>query len=255
MVNGVSVRATDGACAVADITFELRTGEIVGVAGVSGNGQTELLEAVLGLRPLVTGEIHIAGDIIDRGQPVVALLAGAVDVPEDPVNDAVDPGPVGPPAPRAQRPAAPDSGASGSTGRGAPHVRRRAEWRSASRWPTSIAGSTRCRAATSSGCAHPHLPGGRTRRSLVVAYPSRGLDIASVRATQQLLLERRAAGVGVLMVSEDLDELLMIADRIVVLHDGHVAGIVDADGADRQTIGRLMLEGAAHADQATEPAA
>ena len=51
------------------------------------------------------------------------------------------------------------------------------------------------------------------------------------------------AGVGVLMVSEDLDELLMVADRIVVLHDGEVAGIVTSDGADRQLIGRLMLEG------------
>ncbi|HRW38020.1 MAG TPA: heme ABC transporter ATP-binding protein, partial [Aquihabitans sp.] len=80
---------------------------------------------------------------------------------------------------------------------------------------------------------------------VVVAYPSRGLDIASVRATQQLLLERRAAGAGVLMVSEDLDELLELADRIVVLHHGHVAGIVDPTETDRQAIGRLMLQGAA----------
>jgi simple sugar transport system ATP-binding protein len=79
---------------------------------------------------------------------------------------------------------------------------------------------------------------------LVVAYPSRGLDVASVRATQDLLLERRAQGAAVLMVSEDLDELLTVADRIVVLHDGEVAGIVPAAGADRQHIGRLMLEGA-----------
>ncbi len=57
------------------------------------------------------------------------------------------------------------------------------------------------------------------------------------------------------MVSEDLDELLMVADRIVVLHDGHVAGIVDAVGADRQQIGQLMLEGADHAEPVTEPAA
>jgi simple sugar transport system ATP-binding protein len=79
---------------------------------------------------------------------------------------------------------------------------------------------------------------------LVAAYPSRGLDIASVRETQQLLLERRAAGAAVLMVSEDLDELLLVADRIVVLHHGEIAGVVDAVGADRQQIGKLMLEGA-----------
>ena len=80
---------------------------------------------------------------------------------------------------------------------------------------------------------------------VVVAYPSRGLDVASVRATQQLLLDRRAAGAGVLMVSEDIDELLALADRIVVLHDGEVAGIVDPSTTDRQAIGRLMLQGAA----------
>ena len=66
-----------------------------------------------------------------------------------------------------------------------------------------------------------------------------------MRATQQLLLERRAAGAGVLMVSEDLDELMSLADRIVVLHDGQVAGIVDPAETDRQAIGRLMLQGAA----------
>ena len=80
---------------------------------------------------------------------------------------------------------------------------------------------------------------------LAVAYPSRGLDVASVRATQEILLERRAAGVGILMVSEDIDELMMVADRIVVLHAGEVAGIVTPGETDRQTIGRLMLEGAA----------
>ena len=69
------------------------------------------------------------------------------------------------------------------------------------------------------------------------------LDIASVRATQELLLERRSAGAGVLMVSEDLDELMSVADRIVVLHDGEVAGVVDPAETDRQAIGRLMLQG------------
>ena len=69
---------------------------------------------------------------------------------------------------------------------------------------------------------------------LVAAYPSRGLDIAiGTRATRQLLLERRAAGAAVLMVSEDLDGPAALADRIVVLHDGEIAGIVDRR-ADRQ---------------------
>jgi simple sugar transport system ATP-binding protein len=84
------------------------------------------------------------------------------------------------------------------------------------------------------------------QRSLVVAsYPARGLDIATTRRTQELLLEQRAGGAGVLVVSEDIDELLDLSDRIVVLHDGHIAGIVTPAQADRYEIGRLMLGAAA----------
>jgi simple sugar transport system ATP-binding protein len=80
---------------------------------------------------------------------------------------------------------------------------------------------------------------------LVAAYPSRGLDVATTRRTQELLLERRAAGAAVLVVSEDLDELMALADRIVVLHGGQIAGIVRPADTDRYAIGALMLGGAA----------
>jgi ABC-type uncharacterized transport system ATPase subunit len=243
VVNGVSVRSSDGRMAVRDATFDVRAGEIVGVAGVSGNGQTELLEAVLGLRPLVDGEIHIAGDEIWRARPEIAVGAGAVDVPEDPVADAVVPGLSvlqhlvldGRPLPRR------------GFGVDWASVRRRyADDPVAQR--LSMAGIDRRVDALSGGNVQRVM---LTRAFtaddvtlLVAAYPSRGLDIASVRETQQLLLERRAAGAAVLMVSEDLDELLLVADRIVVLHHGEIAGVVDAVGADRQQIGKLMLEGA-----------
>jgi ABC-type uncharacterized transport system ATPase subunit len=78
---------------------------------------------------------------------------------------------------------------------------------------------------------------------VVAAYPSRGLDIAMTRRTQELLLERRAEGAGVLLISEDLDELMELSDRIVVLHAGRVAGIVTPGSTDRYEIGRLMLHG------------
>jgi general nucleoside transport system ATP-binding protein len=251
VVNGVSVRATDGRMAVRDATFEVRTGEIMGVAGVSGNGQTELLEAVLGLRPLVSGEVHIAGDNVGRAQPVVALLAGAVDVPEDPVADAVIPGLSvlqhlvldGRPLPK--RGLGVDWGEVRRTYADEP-VAKRLSMAALDRRVDSLSGGNVQRVMLTRAFTADNVT------LLVAAYPSRGLDIASVRETQKLLLERRAAGAAVLMVSEDLDELLMVADRIVVLHDGHVAGIVDAVGADRQQIGQLMLEGA---DHATEPAA
>jgi simple sugar transport system ATP-binding protein len=84
---------------------------------------------------------------------------------------------------------------------------------------------------------------GSPARLVVAAYPSRGLDIATTRRTQELLLEQRDLGAGVLLISEDLDELLSLSDRVAVLHDGHIAGIVTPATADRYEIGRLMLEG------------
>jgi simple sugar transport system ATP-binding protein len=76
---------------------------------------------------------------------------------------------------------------------------------------------------------------------LVAAYPSRGLDVAMTRATQEFLLGARAAGTGILMISEDLDELMELSDRIAVMHDGRIAGIVEPHEADRASIGRLMI--------------
>ena len=244
VVDGISVRGNDGRLAVKGASFEVRAGELVGVAGVSGNGQRELLEAVLGVRPLVGGSVHLDGVAIDRPDPAVALEAGAVGVPEDPVADAVVPGldvlehlVLG--------------------GQGIPRAGLKVDWRAARerlagrREPERLNLAALDRQVAS-------LSGGNVQRVVLtrafladdaclmaVAYPSRGLDVASVRATQELLLERRAAGVGILMVSEDLDELLLMADRLVVLHHGEVAGVVDPATTDRQQIGRLMLQGAA----------
>jgi simple sugar transport system ATP-binding protein len=86
---------------------------------------------------------------------------------------------------------------------------------------------------------------GAPRTLVVAAYPSRGLDIATTRRTQELLLAQRAGGAGVLLISEDLDELFELADRIVVMHDGEVVGEVDPHVADRYEVGRMMVGAAA----------
>jgi simple sugar transport system ATP-binding protein len=84
---------------------------------------------------------------------------------------------------------------------------------------------------------------GAPAKLVAAAYPSRGLDVATTRRTQELLIEQRDAGAGLLVISEDLDELMEICDRIVVLHAGEIAGIVMPDETDRYEIGRLMLGG------------
>ncbi len=150
VVNGVRVAGPDGRTRLDDVTFMVQPGELVGIAGVSGNGQRELLDAVLGVVPLDRGEIHIAGRDIGRaGRPRNALRAGAVVVPEDPVNDAVVGGL------RILEHLA-------LNGRPLPTRGPRVDWSavravaesptspSGSRWPRSTGLSRRCRAATSS---------------------------------------------------------------------------------------------------------
>jgi simple sugar transport system ATP-binding protein len=241
-LGNVSVKGPDGSLKLRDASFEVRPGELVGVAGVSGNGQRQLLDAILGVVPLATGSVHILDTPVDRPRPSLALRAGAVTVPEDPVSDAVVQG-------------LDVLGHLALSGSGIPTKGLRVDWRAVREQVRGNDIATRLNLATLDRKVSS-LSGGNIQRVLltrcflvdtpslvVVAYPSRGLDIASVRATQQLLLERREAGAGVLMVSEDLDELMAMADRIVVLHDGEVAGVVDPSTTDRQAIGRLMLQG------------
>jgi ABC-type uncharacterized transport system ATPase subunit len=243
-VNAVTILGRDDHRTVRHATFEVRAGELVGVAGVSGNGQRELLEAVMGVRPLEEGEIHIGDVHLRRADPRLALSAGAVAVPEDPVADSVVPG-------------LDVLEHLTLAGDGIPRSGLRLDWRAARRRLDGRDEPERLHLAPLDRSVAT-LSGGNIQRVvltrmflvdeptlLVVAYPSRGLDIASVRATQQLLLERREAGAGILMVSEDLDELMLMADRIVVLHGGEVAGVVDPRTTDRQSIGRLMITGAA----------
>ncbi len=244
VVNNVSVDAADGRPAVRNVTFEVREGEIVGVAGVSGNGQRELLEAVLGLRTLREGTVHIADEPIERPDPRRALAAGAVSVPEDPISDSVVPGLSvlqhlvldGRPLPR--RGLGVDWNIARRRFDDHP-IAARLNLALLDRRVSSLSGGNVQRVVLTRAFA------AEGTKVVVAAYASRGLDVASVQATQTLLLESRSRGVAVLMVSEDLDELLAVADRIVVLHGGKVVGIVDAGGADRQHVGRLMIDGAA----------
>jgi ABC-type uncharacterized transport system ATPase subunit len=244
VVSGLSVRGNDGRLAVKEATFIVDAGEIVGVAGVSGNGQTELMEAVVGARAAEDGWVKVGHRRLDHGGSHHALAAGAMEVPENPVDDAVVPGLTvlqhlvlnGRPLPK--RGTSVDWKGQEQRYRAEPIVQR-LNLAPLDRKVASLSGGNIQRVALVRAFTAPDV------QFLAVSYPSRGLDIASVRATQELLLERRAQGVGILMVSEDVDELMTVADRIVVLHDGEVAGIVRPSETDRQAIGRLMLHGAA----------
>lgn len=242
LVRSVAVAADRGGLALTDVDLRVDPGEWIGVAGVAGSGQRELYEAVLGLRPFRSGQIHVDGKLVRSNEPRSAIDAGAIGLPEDPIADGVVPG----------------LSVLQTLGLGRKEPRRglRMDWRETEAWARSLP------ALEALGVADldrqvDTLSGGNIQRVfyaralsadaklLVLAYPSRGLDIATVRVGLEMVRERCLAGVGVLMISEDLDELLAVCDRIAVLHDGHALPMVRADETDRRQLGQMMLGAAA----------
>lgn len=235
---GVTAVGDSGNVALQDISLTVAPGEILGVAGVAGSGQTELAEVILGARRARGGQITIGGRRI-AGKPGHALAAGAMGVPEDPHRAAV----VG------------NLNVVSHMVFGGIAARRKGlgiDWADAALQTSGLASAGRLNMASHDRVLSA-LSGGNIQRVvlaralatkrtlLVVAYPTRGLDVATTRATHELILEARASGSGIVLISEDLDELMQLADRIAVLHDGALAGVVPAETADRATIGRLMI--------------
>jgi len=237
----VSCTGDKGNLALSGIELVVNRGELVGIAGVAGSGQRELCEVALGLRTPHTGSVLLGGGKISG--PADALAAGAVSVPEDPVADSV-----------VNRLTVLEHMV--LDGRRLPRKRLGLDWVAVRSRTTQADEKLGLRIAPPARRVS-ELSGGNIQRviltrelsvqaSLVVAaYPSRGLDIANARRTQEILLECRDAGAGVLMISEDLDELMSMADRIVVMHDGHISGELKSKDFDRLEIGRMMIGRAA----------
>jgi general nucleoside transport system ATP-binding protein len=225
-----------------NVSLDVHAGELVGVAGVAGNGQLPLYEVALGLRATTTGTCAIAGvEMAKKPNPRHAIAAGARGVPEDPIRDAVVPGL------SVHEHVGIDCLDSARKGFGLDwgKIRDRYDERN------TLSGLRGASGERSLGS----LSGGNIQRIqlirtltdpdatlVVAAYPSRGLDVASTRRTQEVLLERRSAGTGVLLISEDLDELFELCDRIAVMRAGRIVGIVEPGKSDRYEVGRLMLD-------------
>jgi simple sugar transport system ATP-binding protein len=238
----LELRDVDLGDTIRDVNLTVHAGELVGVAGVSGNGQRELYEIALGLVTPDRGTVAIGGADLD-GSPVRrAIAAGAVGIPEDPISDAVVPG-----LTVADHIALGDLRAY-RKGVALDWPKVRAALRDLDAHTTlNVAGGERVVDTLSGGNIQRVMlvrALGSQANLVVAAYPSRGLDVATTRRTQELLLAQRAGGAGVLLISEDLDELHELSDRIAVMHAGRIAGIVTPD-VDRYEIGRLMLDGTA----------
>ena len=229
-----------GVPALKHVSLDVRAGETLGVAGVAGNGQSELAEVVTGLRRTTTGTIHVAGlDVTNRSAGEIAR-AGVAHVPEDRLATGLIGGmdlsanailrEYGQP-PLSQGPFL----SGGAVANFTDSLINRHVVKAPGRW---------ARLRTLSGGNQQKLLLGRelsgAPRLIVAVHPTRGVDIGATEAIHGALREQRTRGAATLLISEDLDELLALSDRIAVMFDGTVMGVLPARGADPEQIGLLM---------------
>ncbi len=228
-----------GVTVVDHVDLRVRAGEIVALAGVQGNGQTELAEAITGLRPVTSGSVRVDGLDLTNATPRQVIHAGVAHVPEDRQGDGLVSGmtiaenlilDVYDQRPYARL---------GSLDLG--EVRRQAERklvdfdiRAAS--PTvpvgTLSGGKQQKVVVARELSRPV-------KLLVASQPTRGLDVGSIEYVHRRIVEERDAGAAVLIVSSELDEVLALGDRIAVMFRGRITGVV-APGTGRERIGLLM---------------
>jgi simple sugar transport system ATP-binding protein len=239
-VDGVSVRGDRGEDAVRDVSFTVRAGEILGVAGVAGNGQRELAEAITGMRP-ATGSVCVHGRRLRTGDPRIAISAGIAHVPEDRLGTGVAPG----------LSIAENSVLKSYRGISFGPLLNWSMIREVARdlirrFDVATPGP-QLRARDLSGGNLQKLVLGREFSSapkvLIAASPTRGLDVGAIESVHAYLREAAGEGVAVLLISEDLDEILALADRVVVVYEGRLTGEFDPTKATIEEIGLAMAGG------------
>ena len=232
-----AVEADDerGLPALSGIDLEVREGEILGIAGVAGNGQRALAEVVVGLRDVRAGRVVFEGKDISRWGIKRRIEAGIGYCPEDRLRYGVAPG-----LSIQDNLISKSYGDSfmldlGAARRQAQELAERFDIRGADLDApvASLSGGNLQKVVLAREIsANPRL--------LVAAQPTRGLDLGAAEATRRLLLEQRDAGRALLVISEELDELLMLSDRIAVIYEGRITGTFPAHRADEEEIGLLM---------------
>ena len=242
-LDGLWSQGDRGVPAVKDVSLAVRAGEVVAVAGVAGNGQRELAEAVTGMRPLTAGTVRVDGRVLRSGNPRAAIHAGVAHVPEDRLHTGVAPslsiasnivlksyrgGPV-------------------STG---PLLRLRRIRELAveliHRYDVKTPGPNTPARQLSGGNLQKVVLAREFSgepKVLVVASPTRGLDVGAIETVHAYLRDAAAGGVAILLLSEELEEVLALADRVAVMYEGALVGEVDARTATVEEIGLMMAGG------------
>jgi len=239
----VEAESDRGLPALRGISLDVRSGEILGVAGVAGNGQSELAQVLTGLRHCSHGSVTVNGVEVGNRTPRDAISQHVAYVPEDRtgVGTAPNLSVADNLIMKSYREAPVSRRWSIDTGA----VRRLAN-RLREKY-SIVAPSVETEARLLSGGNLQRLILAREiasePRLMVAVQPTRGLDVGAIVTVHRLLLDQRQAGSATILISEDLDEILALADRVTVLYEGRLVGLFDAADADVAEIGMLMTGG------------
>jgi len=240
VVNNLSVLDDRQQIAVEDISFEVREGEVLGIAGVQGNGQTELVEALTGLREPLEGEINLLGHDITHSKPRQITELGTAHVPEDRQRDGLI----------LSFPVADNLVLNSyylppftngvvlqydAIQKNAETLVQEFDIRTPSILVNvgSLSGGNQQKVIVAREFSRPI-------KLLVASQPTRGLDVGSVEYIHRRIMQKRDEGTAVLLVSTELDEIMELSDRIAVMYRGKIVNVLPAEEATKEQVGLLM---------------
>lgn len=242
-VQGLTAKDDMGLIAVKGISLTVAQGEVLGIAGLAGNGQRELAEVIMGLRPALAGQVFIQQKDTTRASPQEVMELGVALVPED----------------RQKMGLIMDFTVTENlileNFRHRPFCKHGLlDFGLISRWARELITAYDIRTPDEQALIY-HLSGGnqqklviarqfsRQPRLLVAVQPTRGLDVAATEYIRRKILEQRERGTAILLISTDLDEVMALSDRIAVLFEGEIAGTLPAQEARLEEIGLMMAGG------------
>ena len=235
-VKDVHAENDKGLPALRGLSLDVRAGEIVGVAGVAGNGQSELSEVITGMRKCNSGEVRLSGDLVSNRTALFGIQHGMAYVPED----------------RNHVGSAPNLSVTDNVimkNYRKPPISRSGllDMNAATKLAVELKRAYEIMAPTVSTPVRM-LSGGNLQRVIlareisgqpnfmVAVQPTRGLDVGAIEGVHRLLLAQREAGSAVLLVSEELEELLSLSDRVFVIYEGKIMGEVRVGGEAEETL-------------------
>jgi len=229
-----------GVRAVDDVDFEIRAGEILGIAGVDGNGQSELIEAITGLQPPDDGTVQLLGEDVTDDSRRSRIEAGMAYIPEDRQERGVvmDFDLVGNALLGSQH--SPEFGPNGRIDW--PGTRAHAE-AVIDEYDVRTPGPETTAKSLSGGNQQKFIVGREFERDpelVVASHPTRGVDVGSIEFIHERLLELREAGVAVLLISSKLEEVQGLSDRLAVMYEGEFVDVVDPETTTESELGLLM---------------